>query len=212
MDDSYARFSHIRFYTERFPPNHSITVRVDADGADYPIYGSYRRELDTSQPETKGYWLFELDQSRYEGGPEDSVLVSFVLDGHHVMNQAPFAVRLSGEHVFDDDSITFSDPPERFIHGHDNLQVFETPVQQHQFMPNHSEHIVYDVIVIGSGMSGGILSDELSERGARVLLLEAGSVLFPTHIYNLPGDWEPLKERYFVYPHTLAPKSTFHSA
>jgi choline dehydrogenase-like flavoprotein len=53
------------------------------------------------------------------------------------------------------------------------------------------------------------LADDLADRGAKVLLLEAGSLLFPTHIYNLPGSWDPLKDQYFVYQHELAPGSTF---
>ena len=44
----------------------------------------------------------------------------------------------------------------------------------------------YDVIIIGSGMGGGILADEVSDLGFRVLVLEAGGLLFPTHVANLP--------------------------
>lgn len=45
----------------------------------------------------------------------------------------------------------------------------------------------FDVIVIGSGMGGGIFADDLAERAGdrlRILLLEAGSFLYPTHVYN----------------------------
>ena len=45
----------------------------------------------------------------------------------------------------------------------------------------------FDIIVIGSGMGGGIVADELADRGGgarRILVLEAGSYLFPTHVYN----------------------------
>lgn len=46
----------------------------------------------------------------------------------------------------------------------------------------------FDVIVIGSGMGGGILADELTElagNAKRILVLDAGSYLFPTHVYNV---------------------------
>ena len=60
--------------------------------------------------------------------------------------------------------------------------------------------ILWDVIVIGSGMAGGTLADHLSDghpdgNGARdglnVLLLEAGGFVFPTHIGNLPREQTP---------------------
>ena len=48
----------------------------------------------------------------------------------------------------------------------------------------------FDVVVIGAGMFGGYIADKLYRRGEslglRVLVLEAGSFLLPTHIQNLP--------------------------
>jgi GMC oxidoreductase len=49
----------------------------------------------------------------------------------------------------------------------------------------------FDVIVAGSGVGGGILADDLADRfastgsGKRILVLEAGSYLFPTHVFNV---------------------------
>lgn len=46
----------------------------------------------------------------------------------------------------------------------------------------------FDIIIIGSGMGGGILADDLADRlgnQKRILVLEAGSYLFPTHVFNL---------------------------
>lgn len=45
----------------------------------------------------------------------------------------------------------------------------------------------FDYIVIGSGIGGGIVADELANRlgrSHRILLLEAGSFIYPTHVYN----------------------------
>ena len=48
----------------------------------------------------------------------------------------------------------------------------------------------FDVIVIGAGMFGGYIADKLYRRGEniglRILIVEAGSFLVPTHIQNLP--------------------------
>jgi choline dehydrogenase-like flavoprotein len=48
----------------------------------------------------------------------------------------------------------------------------------------------FDAIVIGAGMFGGYFAEKLYRQGARsalrILLLDAGAFLFPTHIQNLP--------------------------
>jgi choline dehydrogenase-like flavoprotein len=42
----------------------------------------------------------------------------------------------------------------------------------------------FDAIVIGSGMSGGIVAKELCERGLKVLLLERGNNIDPAKDYT----------------------------
>jgi hypothetical protein len=46
----------------------------------------------------------------------------------------------------------------------------------------------FDFIVIGSGMAGGILADDLADRlgsHKRILVLDVGSFVYPTHVYNI---------------------------
>jgi hypothetical protein len=46
----------------------------------------------------------------------------------------------------------------------------------------------FDIIVVGSGVGGGVLADALAEKLGetnRILLLEAGSFVYPTHVYNM---------------------------
>src|SRR5881398_2361175 len=48
----------------------------------------------------------------------------------------------------------------------------------------------FDVVVLGAGMFGGYIADKLYRRGEnlglRVLLIEAGSFLLPSHVQNMP--------------------------
>jgi len=48
----------------------------------------------------------------------------------------------------------------------------------------------FDIVVIGAGMFGGYIADKLYRRaenvGLRVLVIDAGSFLLPTHVQNLP--------------------------
>jgi len=58
-----------------------------------------------------------------------------------------------------------------------------------KLFPQYSEsRSDFDIIIIGSGIGGGILADDLADRlgnSRRILVLEAGSYLYPTHVYNI---------------------------
>ncbi len=46
----------------------------------------------------------------------------------------------------------------------------------------------FDIIIVGSGIGGRVLADDLADRlgsQKRILVLEAGSFLYPTHVYNI---------------------------
>lgn len=46
----------------------------------------------------------------------------------------------------------------------------------------------FDFIILGSGIGGGILADDLADRlgsSHRILILDAGSFIYPTHVYNI---------------------------
>jgi hypothetical protein len=46
----------------------------------------------------------------------------------------------------------------------------------------------FDFIIVGSGMAGGFLADDLADRlgqNHRILVLDAGSFIYPTHVYNV---------------------------
>ncbi len=46
----------------------------------------------------------------------------------------------------------------------------------------------FDIIIVGSGIGGGVLADDLADRlgrQKRILVLEAGSFIYPTHVYNI---------------------------
>src|SRR5437763_5213568 len=48
----------------------------------------------------------------------------------------------------------------------------------------------FDVVVIGAGMFGGYIADKLyrhgEDIGLRVLVVDAGDFIVPTHVQNLP--------------------------
>jgi choline dehydrogenase-like flavoprotein len=46
----------------------------------------------------------------------------------------------------------------------------------------------FDFIIVGSGMGGGFLADDLADRlgqNHRILVLDAGSFIYPSHVYNV---------------------------
>src|SRR5262249_35773044 len=86
--------------------------------------------------------------------------------------------QLVGQRDYSEDQVEF--PPV------DALVTEHGVVPQRFFVRNLDPNHEYDVMVIGSGMGGGLLASRLARANADVLLLEAGSYLFPTHVGNLP--------------------------
>ncbi len=156
----------IRFQTVNIRPDLQVTLRNSADGWDVDIPGLYENDE----------WRFELSGDRYLGGFN----FKFVLEQVYWMGgQDLFLLPTQGgDYIYTEAQVQF--PPMQ------ELIVENSRVQQLFFAPNLDENYVFDVIVIGSGIGGGIVADQLSDLGRSVLVLEAGSYLFPTHVANLP--------------------------
>ena len=75
-----------------------------------------------------------------------------------------------------------------FDHNYHNL-VSEKPQSHTRLIHDYEgQNKDFDFIIIGSGIGGGILADELvdaSDNSKRILVLDAGSFIYPTHVYNI---------------------------
>jgi hypothetical protein len=191
----------IRFETVAHRPDLQITLRNSVDGWDHDVPGIYEDDA----------WRFELDEARYGGEIE----LKLVLERTYWMLGANLRLPVfaGAEHVLTAAQIDFPKPTEVIVESSHFQQTF--------FAPTLDEGRVFDVIVIGSGIGGGILADQLTDLGVDVLVLEAGSLLFPTHVANLPRQhvigkfdkhvWR-LYEAYKVVNYENAPGSTFDGA
>ncbi|MFI9815925.1 GMC oxidoreductase [Saccharothrix variisporea] len=155
----------VRFHTNEFVPDDVVALRSGVDGWTVDVPGVYE----------DGAWTFRLDEARY--GP--LLEFKFVLDGTTWMDGPNLVAQPTAGGVRDfADEVAFTPLPAVVVENGE--------VQQRFFRPDHDGQRVYDVIVVGSGIGGGLLADQLSDAGADVLVLEAGSLLFPTHVANLP--------------------------
>ncbi|MDX2230765.1 MAG: GMC family oxidoreductase [Leptolyngbyaceae cyanobacterium bins.349] len=156
----------IRFQTIQYRPDLLITLRNNVDGWDKDITGIYENDE----------WRFDLSETRYGQGMQ----LKFVLESNYWMNGQNLQIfpTANANFIFNETAVQFP-----LI---DEMVVENSHVQQLFFPPNLNENQLFDVIVIGSGAGGGILADQCSDQGLNVLVLEAGSYLFPTHVANLP--------------------------
>lgn len=156
----------IRFVTDRHVPPQQVALRwaphweIDRGG----VYGD-------------GAWTFHLDEPDFPRGIDYKfVLVpgqwmegpNLHLGQNELLNGAEHG---DAEVVFEKRDALITE------HG---------SVAQRLLKRNMDPHREYEVIVVGSGMGGGILASRLADAGVDVLVLEAGSLLFPTHVGNLP--------------------------
>ena len=69
-----------------------------------------------------------------------------------------------------------------------NMVTAYTQAEKNLFLRYIGPRNDFDIIIVGSGMGGGVLADALADRfgqSRRILVLEAGSFIYPTHVYNL---------------------------
>jgi hypothetical protein len=157
----------VRYVTDTYVPDLRIVLRTAADGWEATdIPGVY----------TEGTWVFRLDERRYQ----PMVEFKFVLaPGTWMVGENLKRAPAEGAtYDFGDDAVLFQPVPA--------LVTENAQVQRTLFKRNLDEAHEYEVLVVGSGIGGGILADQLADLGADVLVLEAGSYLFPTHVANLP--------------------------
>jgi choline dehydrogenase-like flavoprotein len=174
----------VHFRTDRFRPNHVVSIRNSIDGWERDIFGAYR----------DGQWLFDFERTLYPNGLE----MKFVLDRKEWMDGFNQQLSQNQNHFFDENTVKFQNPGPLYRHGYDNLATEDGGLPQATIRRNCDPSVEYDVIVIGSGFGGGVLTDELTDRGLRTLVLEAGSLAYPSHITNLPGDWPALPARHQI--------------
>src|SRR5918911_776973 len=69
-----------------------------------------------------------------------------------------------------------------------NMVTQRTRAEENLFLRYIGPRNDFDIIIVGSGVRGGVLADALADRfgqAKRILVLEAGSFIYPTHVYNL---------------------------
>jgi hypothetical protein len=76
---------------------------------------------------------------------------------------------------------------------YDGFVAADSEAQKRLILHYKEKGTKFDVVIVGSGVGGGVLADDLAERlgenkqlkkKCRILVLEAGSFLYPTHVYN----------------------------
>ena len=164
------------------PPFAEITLRTDLDGwTDNEITGSYRSDR----------WVFELVDPKYLAGFD----CKFALNRQIWSNGDNLAIPgTDGEiHSFYLTEFGFGTPVEPVVElGQVQTKLFDSP------RPD-ADTQEYEVIVVGSGMAGGVLADRLADSGVDTLVLEAGGVPLETHIANLPRRHFPGEFRKHVW-------------
>ncbi|MGE3907807.1 MAG: GMC oxidoreductase [Chloroflexota bacterium] len=172
----------IRFTTTSYRPPHVVTIRTSVDGwENRDIPGVFEGDQ----------WRFTLtDQSKY-GMPFQFKLV---LDRTYWMAANDLTVDGSKQSDFSIDEQDAQVSFEMRLVRRNAVVVEGGWVEQRLLQPTINEARVWDVIVIGSGMGGGIVAEALADLPPgqpaddqlNVLVLEAGSYIFPVHVANLP--------------------------
>ena len=156
----------IRLKTFRYRPDLQVTIRSNAQNWQEDLAGNYEKDE----------WVFHLDEDQYQQG----MFFKFVLEKQYWMQGGNLYLtpEAGKDYAFDGGQVQFPVV--------DEVLVENGYVSQRFFEPNPDENHLYDLIVIGSGVGGGIVAEQAADLGLDVLVLELGSYLFPTHVGNLP--------------------------
>jgi hypothetical protein len=192
----------VRFKTNRYASPSVLELRVkdQAGSGEQAIQGAYH----------EGAWTFKIPMQE----KERKILCKFVLDGQLYGEKSTVNLEAKAGSVYEYDGYDIS------LTIFDELAQSRSPLMERMFGKERVKQ-TFDVIVIGSGMGGGVLADQLADLGLNVAVLEAGSLLFATHIGNLPRPtkvgrftkhiWE-LWYRYGVKDYTQGSDSVYQGA
>jgi choline dehydrogenase-like flavoprotein len=158
----------IRFLTSAYAPNETVVLRGSGPtGWGVDLGGVY----------AGGAWNFEFDEADYPSG----IQFKFVLKPGRWMTGGNMS--LSPGELAAPPDYTVAEVSFPAVSA---LVTERGVVAQRLIRPDFAPDHVHDVIVVGSGAGGGMLASRLADAGWDVLVLEAGSYLFPTHVANLP--------------------------
>ena len=151
------------------PPFSEVTLRTNLDDwENNEIEGIFQNDR----------WIFELSDPKYLTG----FLCKFALNRQIWSNGVNINIpgRDNERHTYYLNEFGFGLPVQPVVElGQTQVKLFDIS------RPDTADR-TYDVIVIGSGMAGGVLADQLADSGLETLVLEAGGVPLETHIANLP--------------------------
>ena len=192
----------LRFRTNRYAPPSLLELKLSTGEGqgDTVIRGGY----------AEGAWTFKVPLD----APRANLVGRFILDGKEYGEKSTVRLDAKAGSVHEYDAFDVC------LTIFDELAQSRSPLMARMFRKPSADRR-FDVIVIGSGMGGGVLANRLAALGLKVAILEAGSLLFATHIGNLPRPtkvgvfskhiWD-LWYRYGIRNYTPGPDSTYQGA
>lgn len=165
----------LRFRTRTYGAQSEITLRNSIDGWDHDLEATYADDD----------WVVRLqDDGAHPRRYADGMEFKFLLGRRNWMlgPNLEFDPGTGPPYVWGESAVQFGTP-----YGDIDLIVENGSIARKFFAPDLDERR-HDVVIVGSGAGGAVLADQLSDVGLDVLVLEAGSYLFPTHVANLPRE------------------------